>query len=111
MRRHRISYREATVAAGAQNIPGTLHQMRWQGTDTECGNRGFAYLARPRIDALKECCGGAFSAGFVVRRIGGVILTGAGRRLGPSSWSRESSHPSSRPWRRRSARGFLAWRQ
>jgi hypothetical protein len=38
MRRHWVSSGEATVAAGAQNIPRTLHQMRWQGTDTECGN-------------------------------------------------------------------------
>jgi hypothetical protein len=76
LRWHRVSSGETTVAAGAQNIPGTLHQMRWQGTDTECGNRDFAYLARPRIDALKECCGGAFSEGFAARRIGGDLEWG-----------------------------------
>jgi hypothetical protein len=38
MRRHRVSSGEATVAAGPQNIPGTLHQMQWQGTDTKRGN-------------------------------------------------------------------------
>jgi hypothetical protein len=50
--------------------------MFGQGTDTERGNRGFAYLARSQIGALKECCGGVFSEGFVVRRIGGDLEWG-----------------------------------
>jgi hypothetical protein len=33
----------------------------------------FAPLALVQFEASKECCGGAFSAGFVVRRIGGDL--------------------------------------